>query len=100
MLTLSFVGKQPQDIIFLLKAGNITLFLVLVVVSTVLIFFIKKKNFRSTGESLELQESRLHHPALNQTSCRYTQQIQHVQINTVGFDFNTIKVSIWVHTRE
>ncbi|XP_026035329.1 receptor-type tyrosine-protein kinase FLT3-like isoform X3 [Astatotilapia calliptera] len=44
------IGKQPQDIIFLLKAGNITLFLVLVVVSTVLIFFIKKKNFRSTGE--------------------------------------------------
>lgn len=43
MLTLSFVGKQPQDIIFLLKAGNITLFLALVVVSTVLIFFIKKK---------------------------------------------------------
>ncbi|XP_076744264.1 receptor-type tyrosine-protein kinase FLT3-like isoform X2 [Maylandia zebra] len=53
------IGKQPQDIIFLLKAGNITLFLVLVVVITVLIFFIKKKNFRSTGESLELQESRV-----------------------------------------
>ncbi|XP_025765852.1 receptor-type tyrosine-protein kinase FLT3 isoform X2 [Oreochromis niloticus] len=65
------IGKQPQDIIFLLKAGNITLLLALVVVSTVLIFFIKKKNFRSTGESLELQESRLHHPALNQTSCHY-----------------------------
>ncbi|KAL4001035.1 MHC class II antigen [Sarotherodon galilaeus] len=65
------IGKQPQDIIFLLKARNITLLLALVVVSTVLIFFIKKKNFRSTGESLELQESRLHHPALNQTSCRY-----------------------------
>ncbi|KAL4001036.1 hypothetical protein ACER0C_006335 [Sarotherodon galilaeus] len=65
------IGNQSQDIIFLLKAGNITLFLALVVVSTVLIFFIKKKNFRSTGESLELQESRRHHPALNQTSCRY-----------------------------